>query len=109
MRKRITWPIFWAVDQSSMANCSAALDDADFLAIFPMKGEGRARLVGTVRQEADRQHELRWDDVSQTIIHHLKLNVAEVKWFSSYRVHHRVAAHFQNANVFLLGGRCSHP
>ena len=26
---------------------SLALDDADFLAIFPMKGEGRARLVGT--------------------------------------------------------------
>ncbi len=81
----------------------AALDDADFLAIFPMKGEGRARLVGTVRQRADRQQELRWEDVSQTIIHHLKLNVDEVKWFSSYRVHHRVAAHFQKANVFLLG------
>ena len=82
---------------------SLALDDADFLAIFPMKGEGRARLVGTVRQEADRQSELCWEDVSQTIIHHLKLNVDEVKWFSSYRVHHRVAAHFQKANVFLLG------
>ena len=80
-----------------------ALDDADFLAIFPMKGEGRARLVGTVRQEVDRQQELRWEDVSQTIIHHLKLNIAEVKWFSSYRVHHRVAAYFQKENVFLLG------
>jgi hypothetical protein len=81
----------------------AALDDADFLAIFPMKGECRARLVGTVREEADRQQELCWEDVSQTIIHHLKLKVDEVKWFSSYRVHHRVAAHFQKANVFLLG------
>jgi 2-polyprenyl-6-methoxyphenol hydroxylase-like FAD-dependent oxidoreductase len=82
---------------------SLALDDADFLAIFPMKGEGRVRLVGTVRQEQDRQQELAWENVSQTIIEHLKLNVDEVKWFSSYRVHHRVAAHFQKANVFLLG------
>jgi 2-polyprenyl-6-methoxyphenol hydroxylase-like FAD-dependent oxidoreductase len=82
---------------------SLALDDADFLAIFPMKGEGRIRLVGTVRQDVDRQQELRWEDVSQTIIHHLKLNVEEVKWFSNYRVHHRVAAHFQQGNVFLLG------
>ena len=24
----------------------------DFLAVFPLKGEGRARLVGTVRDEA---------------------------------------------------------
>ena len=82
---------------------SLALDDADFLAIFPMKGEGSARLVGTVRPNSDRQQELRWEEVSQTIIHHLKLNVEEVKWFSSYRVHHRVAAHFQKDNVFLLG------
>ena len=30
-----------------------ALDDADFLAVFPMAGAGRARLIGTVRVEAD--------------------------------------------------------
>ena len=34
-----------------------ALDTTDFLAVFPLKGEGRARLVGTVREEAERQHE----------------------------------------------------
>ena len=30
-----------------------ALDTTDFLAVFPLKGDGRARLVGTVREEAE--------------------------------------------------------
>ena len=29
-----------------------ALDDADFLAVFPLKDDGRARLIGTVRADA---------------------------------------------------------
>ena len=27
------------------------MDEADFLAVFPLTGEGRARLIGTVRDE----------------------------------------------------------
>jgi 2-polyprenyl-6-methoxyphenol hydroxylase-like FAD-dependent oxidoreductase len=80
-----------------------ALDDADFLAVFPMKGERRARLVGAVRQEMPKGRDLAWDDVSQRIIHHLKMEVKEVKWFSTYRVHHRVASAFKKDRVFLLG------
>ncbi|MBW0000576.1 MAG: FAD-dependent monooxygenase [Verrucomicrobia bacterium] len=80
-----------------------ALDEADFLAVFPMKGEGRARLVGAVRQELPTGRSLAWNDVSQRIIHHLKMKVKEVKWFSSYRVHHRVASTFTNGRAFLLG------
>jgi 2-polyprenyl-6-methoxyphenol hydroxylase-like FAD-dependent oxidoreductase len=80
-----------------------ALDDADFLAIFPMKGKGRARLVGAVRQEMSDHRDLAWDDVSSRIIQHLKMELEEVKWFSTYHVHHRVAAAFQKQQVFLLG------
>ena len=32
-----------------------ALDTSDFLAVFPLKGEGRARLIGTVREDAEQQ------------------------------------------------------
>lgn len=32
-------------------NLNIALDDADFLAVFPLKGEGRARLIGTVKAQ----------------------------------------------------------
>jgi 2-polyprenyl-6-methoxyphenol hydroxylase-like FAD-dependent oxidoreductase len=80
-----------------------ALDDADFLAVFPMKGEGRARLVGAVRQQMPDGRDLTWQDVSQRIIRHLKLQVKDVRWFSTYRVHHRVASSFRKERVFLLG------
>ncbi len=80
-----------------------ALDDADFLAVFPMKGEGRVRLIGAIKPELATQKDLKWEDVSSSILQRLKIDVREVRWFSSYRVHHRVADRFQQGNVFLLG------
>ncbi|MGH9685166.1 MAG: FAD-dependent monooxygenase [Candidatus Acidiferrales bacterium] len=81
-----------------------ALDRADFLAVFPMKGEGRARLVGTVSEEAERQREnLSWNDVSKRVIEWIRIDVQRVNWFSTYRVHHRVADHFRKGRAFLLG------
>ncbi len=80
------------------------LDEADFLAVFPLAGAGRARLVGTVRDErADRADTLRFEDVSGRAIQNLKLQVNKVNWFSTYHVHHRVAAHFGKGRAFLLG------
>ncbi len=83
---------------------NVALDRADFLAVFPLKGEGRARLVGAVREEAEGQREkLSWDDVSKSVIERIRIDVARVNWFSTYRVHHRVADHFRKGRAFLLG------
>ena len=81
-----------------------ALDDSDFLAVFPLKGEGRARLIGTVEEPAaGREPALRWEDVSQDIFRRINLDIKTVNWFSTYRVHHRVAAFFRKGRVFLLG------
>jgi 2-polyprenyl-6-methoxyphenol hydroxylase-like FAD-dependent oxidoreductase len=80
------------------------LDEADFLAIFPLAGEGRARLIGTVRdQRADHAETLAFHDVSGRAIDHLKLAVNEVNWFSTYHVHHRVTEHFRKGRAFVLG------
>lgn len=80
------------------------LDEADFLAVFPLAGEGRARLIGTVSdQRAGEVDRLRFDDVSQQAIAHMKLEVERVNWFSTYHVHHRVAAQFRKGRAFLLG------
>jgi 2-polyprenyl-6-methoxyphenol hydroxylase-like FAD-dependent oxidoreductase len=82
----------------------ADLDEADFLAVFPLAGNGRARLIGTVRDErADRAETLRFEDVSSRAIEHLKVEVEKVNWFSTYHVHHRVAEHFRKGGAFLLG------
>ena len=81
----------------------AALDDADFLAIFPMRGQGRIRLVGAVRPEDQDAPVIRWEDVSGRIVERLGVTVDEVRWFSTYRVHHRVAGSFQRGRAFILG------
>ena len=80
------------------------LDEADFLGVFPLAGQGKARLIGTVRDErADRLDTLTFNDVSDRAITHLKVEVRKVNWFSTYHVHHRVTEHFRKGRAFLLG------
>ena len=78
-------------------------DRNDFVAVFPLKSDGRARLVGTIRDDAARDGELAWEDVSRTAIDHLQMKVSRVNWFSTYRVHHRVADAFRRGRAFLVG------
>ncbi len=80
------------------------LDDAGFLGLFPLAGDGRARLIGTVRAEAAGNGEaLRWEHVDRRPIDRIGLQVDHVNWFSTYHVHHRVAASFRRGRLFLLG------
>jgi 2-polyprenyl-6-methoxyphenol hydroxylase-like FAD-dependent oxidoreductase len=81
-----------------------AMDRTDFLVVFPLKGERRARLIGTIRRELESQAEkLSWEDVSKRVLEWIRIDVKTVHWFSTYRVHHRVADRFRNGRVFLLG------
>jgi len=81
-----------------------ALDTTDFLLVFPLKDAPRARLIGTLREDAERQRDhLTWDDVSRRVIEWMRIDVERVHWFSTYRVHHRVADSFRKGRAFLLG------
>jgi 2-polyprenyl-6-methoxyphenol hydroxylase-like FAD-dependent oxidoreductase len=81
-----------------------ALDTTDFLVVFPLKSDGRARLIGTVKQEAEQQRDdLSWNDVSTRVLQWMPMEVKRVNWFSTYRVHHRVAGRFRVGRAFLLG------
>jgi 2-polyprenyl-6-methoxyphenol hydroxylase-like FAD-dependent oxidoreductase len=80
------------------------LDEADFLAIFPLADKRRIRLIGATRpQDGKDVDKLTFDDVRARAIRSLKLEVDEVNWFSTYHVHHRVADHFRAGRAFLLG------
>ena len=80
------------------------LEEADFLAVFPLAGKGRVRLIGTVRDDrADRADALSFEDVSGRIIENFKVDVEKINWFSTYHVHHRVTEHFRKGRAFLLG------
>jgi 2-polyprenyl-6-methoxyphenol hydroxylase-like FAD-dependent oxidoreductase len=92
-----------------------ALDDSGFLAAFPLAGEGHVRLVGTVRDVTSpagvdgvdgseaRALAATWDDVDKSIVERVGVRVRNVKWFSTYHVHHRVVERFSAGRVFLLG------
>lgn len=80
------------------------LEEADFVLVFPLKGKGRVRLVGIVRDLPDHgRGDLTFDDVKGQAVGHPKLAISRVNWFSTYRVHHRVADRFRDGRVFLLG------
>ena len=82
----------------------ATLDTDEFLLFFPLKGERRGRLIGVVRDQAGaRSGAVTWDDVGRDIIARMGIAVERVRWFSTYRVHHRVAGRFRHGRVFLLG------
>ena len=85
---------------------NVAFDLADFLAVFPLRGPNRARLVGVLRNGAEAvrsRGNLTWDDVGRRVIGWLQLDVERVNWFSTYRVHHRVADRFRSGRAFLAG------
>ena len=80
------------------------LDKTDFLAVFPLKRDGRARLVGTVRGDTiNEQDGVSWNNVGQRVIKWMRIDVERINWFSTYRVHHRVADRFHKGRAFLLG------
>ena len=82
----------------------ASVDESDFVAVFPLKQQGRARLIGTIRSGSEKQRDdLGWDDVSTSLLQRLRIEVRRVHWFSTYQVHHRVAARFRRGRAFLLG------
>ena len=91
-----------------------SLDEAGFLAAFPLRGERHVRLVGTVHEAGERTDEtselpppaastMTWNDVDQGALSRLGLEVRDVTWFSTYHVHHRVVERFAAEPVFLLG------
>jgi 2-polyprenyl-6-methoxyphenol hydroxylase-like FAD-dependent oxidoreductase len=80
------------------------LDEADFLALFPLPGPGRARLAGTLHDErANRADTLTFTDISSRAIEHLRLEISAVTSFSTLHVHHRVCARMRKGAAFLLG------
>src|SRR5258705_1131041 len=92
-----------SIGRAMNGEVQVGLDEADFLAIFPLKGAGRARLIGTVRREAEARRDLTFEDVSTRLIDELDVKIERVNWFSTYHVHHRVAEHFRKGRAFLLG------
>ncbi|WP_026550685.1 FAD-dependent monooxygenase [Arthrobacter sp. Br18] len=101
---------FYVVDAFSTTgvvggDVNLRLGETDFLLAFPLKDavEGRSthRLIGVLRQAGTA-------DISEHIVRERLARIfgvayGESEWFSTYRVHHRVAERFRDGAVFLAG------
>src|SRR5207302_7857291 len=58
---------------------------------------------GLVPPELSGRENLSFEDIRGQVEPLLDVRVTEVNWFSTYRVHHRVADRFQVGRAFLLG------
>jgi 2-polyprenyl-6-methoxyphenol hydroxylase-like FAD-dependent oxidoreductase len=72
--------------------------------LFPLRGEGRLRLIGLVPREVrEVQLDFTFDDVGARLLRDAGLEVSMVESFATYRVHQRIATEWRQGRVFLLG------
>ncbi len=77
------------------------ITDDRFIAVFPMVEPHRYRIVGQVPPDAGEQPD--FEQVRPQIEASGALRIEALVWFSSYRVHHRVADRLGDGRAFLLG------
>ena len=81
----------------------ANLGTRGFALMLPVRRSGMQRLIGLVPPEFAERTDLTFDHIRSHVEALLHVHVAEVNWFATYHVHHRVAEHFQMGRCFIAG------
>ncbi|MDQ2922475.1 MAG: FAD-dependent monooxygenase [Acidobacteriota bacterium] len=84
----------------------ACLSKNSLLAFFPLKGNKRYRIVGSFPEEfAKDEGEVLYEEIEQRIKEEAKLDldIHDVDWFSTYKVHTRHVNKFSEGKSFLAG------
>ena len=74
-----------------------------FALLFPVRRTGAQRIVGNVPPEFTGRDDLTFEEIRPVAESLAGDRVEAIHWFTTYRVHHRVAAHFRVGRVFLCG------
>lgn len=78
----------------------------NLLAFFPMSGERQWRIVGTFPEEFSKDEgDVLYEEIEEQIKRdaELKLDITNVNWFSTYKVHTRHVSKFSEGRCFLAG------
>jgi 2-polyprenyl-6-methoxyphenol hydroxylase-like FAD-dependent oxidoreductase len=81
----------------------ASLGKQSLLLRFPVRSSGMQRLLGLIPPELTDRDDINFDMLRESVEPLLATHVTEVNWFSTYRVHHRVAERFRVGRAFILG------
>lgn len=79
------------------------LGASGFVLMLPVRQRGMQRLIGIVPEQLAHREDLCFADVREAAEPLLGVRVAEVNWFSTYNVHHRVAARLRAGRCFIAG------
>jgi 2-polyprenyl-6-methoxyphenol hydroxylase-like FAD-dependent oxidoreductase len=82
---------------------SFCLDADAFLLVLPVRSTGMHRLIGIVPPGLVGQTNVTFADIQPFAEKSTGIRVEKVNWFSTYHTHHRVADHFHQGRLFLLG------
>ncbi|HKO96355.1 MAG TPA: FAD-dependent monooxygenase [Pyrinomonadaceae bacterium] len=93
----------WEFSHDSLHIC---LSRDTLLVFFPLKGEKRYRIVGSFPEGHEKDEgEILYEEIERHIKEKAKLNldIHDVEWFSTYRVHTRHVNRFSEGKGFLAG------
>jgi 2-polyprenyl-6-methoxyphenol hydroxylase-like FAD-dependent oxidoreductase len=85
---------------------TVSLSKETFVVFFPLKGERRYRIVGVFPEEfAKDEGEVLYGEIEARIKAEagLELDIHDVDWFSTYKVHTRHVSRFSEGRCFLAG------
>jgi 2-polyprenyl-6-methoxyphenol hydroxylase-like FAD-dependent oxidoreductase len=94
---------FWVADIHDVSGLpegavAARFGKSMFAMAFPLGGDGHARLIALAPHPSVTQ-----ETALRAAHDDLGMSFGRVDWFSTYRVHHRVASAFRVGSVFLAG------
>lgn len=91
------------VKDSDIKGVEVCTNQEDFCIVLPLQQDQTLRVIGTVPAEHENKEKVSFEDVLPSVARNINIPIEKVNWFSTYHVHHRVADHFQEGHVFLLG------
>jgi 2-polyprenyl-6-methoxyphenol hydroxylase-like FAD-dependent oxidoreductase len=76
-----------------------------FVLFFPMEGTGHYRIVGIVPEHQQTKAEYTFEDIQPLITQEIvsPVEFKELRWFSTYKVHSRMADAFMDRRCFVAG------
>lgn len=74
-----------------------------FAIVMPVRQSGSLRLIGIVPKAHEKDETITFEAIRADVERETGVKVDAVNWFSTYRVHHRVAEHFRKGRAFLVG------
>jgi 2-polyprenyl-6-methoxyphenol hydroxylase-like FAD-dependent oxidoreductase len=100
--------LFYVADAEALGawsehDINVHIAEKTFCLAFPVRTPGMFRFIGLVPEVLRDREDIGFDDLQGGVEKVTGKRVTRVNWFSTYRVHHRVAGQFQRGRVFLAG------